>query len=399
MPVPVEAEEEVGWKAKAKKIGMRAMVISVIVHVCFIALAVFWIIKWVTPAKEPIPDFAALGGGGGGSSEAAHKVTTQARKASMLSDSSHRIAVASESDFTLPDPSDSVIAAALPQVEGGAGTGGGSGGGIGKGSGSGVGSGSGPGSGGGKGKLFTAGMKSNLFFGQPLDRTSVFVLDYSKSMEEDNRKDILQNELAKTMSGVPEGMPFQVILFAGYAWLPGDSVDLAADQMSATVKSGETTYNWVRPSRNNFDWIAVEGSNKHFVRPITWQKFSDNTTQDTISAMKATKLQMNTSWEIPLEMALAMKPPPQEIFFMTDGITGDADAKRIVSKIVNIAKGTRTVINAISMMEPTEIAAMKELAEKTGGGFSIVKKDGTSDQITKPKPLPPSANGPGADLR
>jgi hypothetical protein len=53
------------------------------------------------------------------------------------------------------------------------------------------------------------------------------------------------------------------------------------------------------------------------------------------------------------------------------------------------------------MMEPTDVGPMKELAAKTGGGFSIVQKDGKATVVTKPKNAPTATEegGPGSDLR
>ena len=85
-------------------------------------------------------------------------------------------------------------------------------------------------------------------------------------------------------------------------------------------------------------------------------------------------------------MALAMDPPPNVIFFMTDGQTGNATAT--VEDISKMARATKTKINTIAMMQPQAEKNMRELAESTGGEFSIVNQDGTvtkGDDLKKKK--------------
>ena len=82
-----------------------------------------------------------------------------------------------------------------------------------------------------------------------------------------------------------------------------------------------------------------------------------------------------TIWTPPLEMAMSMDPPPQIIFFMTDGATGGnvvEEAKKIAAK----AKSKQIIINTVAMMQPKAEAAMKELAKRTGGQFTMVEQGG-----------------------
>jgi hypothetical protein len=45
------------------------------------------------------------------------------------------------------------------------------------------------------------------------------------------------------------------------------------------------------------------------------------------------------------------------------------------------AKRTNTIINTVAMMQPKAEGAMKELAKRTGGQFSIVRKGGKVDLV------------------
>jgi len=77
-------------------------------------------------------------------------------------------------------------------------------------------------------------------------------------------------------------------------------------------------------------------------------------------------------------MAMAMEPPPEQIFFMTDGAMENRDMDRLVRGLVATAKSRNIKINTVNMMVPQKeaVQAMSDLATKTGGKFTIVEKDG-----------------------
>jgi len=97
---------------------------------------------------------------------------------------------------------------------------------------------------------------------------------------------------------------------------------------------------------------------------------------DSLEAIQETPLVYGTSWEGPLEMALKLNPPPDLIFFMTDGVSGK-ESMEIAEKMGHRAKTKKTVINSIAMMEPDAVGPMKQLALRSGGKFSVIQKDGT----------------------
>ncbi len=79
-------------------------------------------------------------------------------------------------------------------------------------------------------------------------------------------------------------------------------------------------------------------------------------------------------------MALAMEPPPEVIFFMTDGASpGTTD--KMIEDLARKARGRRTVINTMSLMEPEADAGMKKLALLAKGKFTIIKPDGTAEDV------------------
>ena len=76
------------------------------------------------------------------------------------------------------------------------------------------------------------------------------------------------------------------------------------------------------------------------------------------------------------EMAFAMRPPPEVIFFMTDGAVEGVDTVKLARSLGSKARSKRIIVNTVALMEPKANAGMKELAKTTGGQFTIVEKSG-----------------------
>lgn len=83
-------------------------------------------------------------------------------------------------------------------------------------------------------------------------------------------------------------------------------------------------------------------------------------------------------------MALRMDPAPQLIFFMTDGVSGGG-MQQIVEGLSKRAKKTGTMINTVALMEPQAERFMFQLANETGGIFTIVNADGSSEEVKRLK--------------
>ena len=137
--------------------GLGAFTISLIAHVIFGMIAIFFMYKWVYPPEEKV-DFLPGGGGGGGSGgEQVHKVQQQQQKRMMSNTAvSKRIASTSNTAaFSLPDSSNEMMDPGLPMEANSTdpGSGSGSGAGHGKGIGTGTGAGTGSGKGFGAGQL------------------------------------------------------------------------------------------------------------------------------------------------------------------------------------------------------------------------------------------------------
>ncbi|MCP5536624.1 MAG: VWA domain-containing protein [Akkermansiaceae bacterium] len=211
---------------------------------------------------------------------------------------------------------------------------------------------------------------STTFFGQKVTaQRVVYVIDYSASMKGQRIK-LLKAELAKSINRMAAGTEYQLIFFAGPAWLAGDKVTLAKDKSSATVVSDDTDYKWTCATKKAHDW-DTQGRKQS----ADWLEASQEQLNKSAEAIKNTQLVWGTAWKAPLEMALDMKPTPDVIFFMTDGLAG-GDSEAVARSIGARAKSRKIQLNTIAMMDPKAAEAMRMLAEASGGQFSMVNADG-----------------------
>lgn len=225
--------------------------------------------------------------------------------------------------------------------------------------GDGWGSGSGSGSGGGGASFFKQSVKADRI---------CYVIDYSASMG-GKKIQIMKKELTKSISKLPDGMMYQLIFFAGPAWIAGDKVTMDGSKKSATVKSDGKIYKWESPKGNNW-------SRKGKKQEVEWIKSSPETREASLQAIQDTPLVWGTTWNDPIEMALEMSPEPDYVFFMTDGApgTGIDGALKTAKKLGHRAKTKKVKVNTISLLLPNAKEALEELANKSGGEFTLIKK-------------------------
>ena len=75
-----------------------------------------------------------------------------------------------------------------------------------------------------------------------------------------------------------------------------------------------------------------------------------------------------------------MTPPPDVIFFMTDGASA-ATTERDIDRIGSRARSRKTIINTMALMESDAEAGMKELARRSKGRFTIIDSSGTAREV------------------
>ena len=349
-----------------KSFGGGSLMVSVVVHGGL--LAVFGLIVWkVIPIESESPvEFIPVRSGGGAPAVSTRRV----RAVSPLNSSESRVsALGVESIIELPLIDEGVSAlSSLPSL-GGAG-----GGGFGSGSGAGLGDGRGVGT--GQGGAFDGATLSGkaLFFEQKVaaDRV-VYVIDYSGSMNGE-RSRLMRSELSKSVLGLSPLMRFQLIFFAGPTWIAGDEVTMIKDHdddkapRSAEVIANGRTYQWENKGH------GVWEPNRRLPKP-EWRMVDTSSIATAVGQIKKTPFKYGGYWVSPLELALSMDPPPDAIYFMTDGASSD-NTQEAMRDVIRHAKSRKTVINTIAMMEPAAEEGMKALADATGGQFTIVEKGG-----------------------
>ena len=202
----------------------------------------------------------------------------------------------------------------------------------------------------------------------------VFVVDASKSMSNEHVK-LMQDELKSSLRKLPSNISFQLLLFAGPVWLPGQEVITGKGNNSYVITDSETggEIEWkrVKGGRHNF---GVEGKDK--VPSFEWLEATRSNTRTVTKAVEdltRKDLVWGTNWVTPLRAALEMRPKPDTVFFVTDG-SMSGNMEKIVDTIEGLAgRGGRTKINTIGLMEPTKADGLEQIAKATGGEFKIVE--------------------------
>ncbi|MBT8044838.1 MAG: hypothetical protein KJO79_07800 [Verrucomicrobiae bacterium] len=180
----------------------------------------------------------------------------------------------------------------------------------------------------------------------------------------------MRAELSDSVNKLPHSKKYQMIFFAGPAWVAGSKVSMQKGNKAATV-SGERGH--------KFKWIC--GGGAHNWKPdgkkqkAEWIDASDKEIKASGKIVRNDPLVWGTVWQNPLELAFDMDPLPNVIIFMTDGSTGNK-AMATAEKYSKLAKRKGVIINTISLMEPKAAVAMKKLAEGSGGTFSLINQEG-----------------------
>ncbi len=220
----------------------------------------------------------------------------------------------------------------------------------------------------GWGDGFGGGAGVSSFFGQPIHgKRILYVIDYSESMQ-GARQRLMRAELAESIYKLSPDIKFQMIFFAGPAWVAGDQVNMNGKK-SAKIVAGQASYLW-KSSGKAHQWDP-EGD----LRKPGWLKASDTQVEKSKKIIRGHRLIWGTNWKNPLEMAFQMDPLPETIIFMTDGVAA-GDPIGVAKAIARKAKKNKITINTVALMEPKAAEAMAKLAEGSGGKFVLIGADG-----------------------
>ncbi|MFC7336024.1 hypothetical protein ACFQY0_02450 [Haloferula chungangensis] len=218
-----------------------------------------------------------------------------------------------------------------------------------------------------------AGGGATTFFKQEVVAQRVaYVIDASGSMNQDGRHKLMREELTKSVKQLKAPMKYQIIFFSAPAWVAGSEVKMRYDDGRATIKDDSGEYDWVGPAGKVKGW-----KQKGKKQVVPWLEYSAKTRRESIDHIEEQKLVIGTDWIPPLQMALEMEPPPQIIFFMTDGASGNST--KFLEDIRRLAKRNKTIINTIALMEPKAVDNLIYLAKETKGQFTIVDKNGKAE--------------------
>lgn len=209
------------------------------------------------------------------------------------------------------------------------------------------------------------------FFGRKMKAKRVaYVIDYSASMGGE-RDRLMREELTKSVAKLDPRMEYQLLFFAGPVWVAGDTVAMNANKTAVVESKG-----------HKFEWETNGGAHgwdpKGKKQQPEWMKASSSNVKKSLDHIEKTKLVWGTIWDHPIDMALSMEPPPSLVFFMTDGQAGKTE--EIVKELSIKARKNKTIINTIAMMQPKAEKDLRDLAENTGGEFSIVLPGGKVKQ-------------------
>lgn len=221
--------------------------------------------------------------------------------------------------------------------------------------------------------LGNAGGSSAMFFGsRSSGKRFLFVLDASKSMK-DNQVELRNNELSRALRNL-RGAEYQILLFAGGAFFADEGWGVDPDDDGGRYGPEKYTspngkYEFLAKSLFSFHLVGEE---RKFPTP-KWKKADSISVRKSIETVESSKLFSGTDWDNALRIGLLMKPPPDVIFFMSDGLDDELNISSIVR---NSEKNGRPRINSIAMQTKEGAKNFAAIAEETGGTFTIVDKEG-----------------------
>lgn len=222
------------------------------------------------------------------------------------------------------------------------------------------------------------------FFGsRSVSKKVVFAVDYSASMSSQNKDVLMRKELSKSLNALPGGINYQVIFFAGPAWVHGQNVksEKGNDTFLVTPERGREEWKWIRgfdpkDKRTGALYHPDWGLDPEELPKAEYLTSSRSNIRNSIKIVEDTKLVYGTDWRWPLYAAINMEP--DTIFFMTDGAFGAPNKDRLIDDLISYSKKKgRPKINTICMMVLNAEKELSELADKTRGEFTLVLQDQT----------------------
>ena len=328
-----------------RKASGGSLLLSIVVHAIIIGIGAVLVVSQVVEERK-----ISFGGGDPGpKGDIQHKVQMKRKTTSAPAPAKRITTTSSMARVALPDMPDIPMNMG-PSIAGAMGAGGfGASGGLG---------GGGKGGGGGPGSGF-----SNIkFFGLHTQAKRIaFLVDYSGSMEGPFRK-AMETKLEESLKSLPAGTQMLIIPWAGGAWL--------YNQLASQIK-----YKW-KAGKGYDDFHVVPGKK---LDPPAWVSISPETITNLMSGIQAQESwQGGTDWLSPFRYAMQATPPPDVIFFMTDGQIPALNVKKKLSQLdAEIRKAQQPpVVNCLWIKCGNDTEPMKQLAAKYNGEFRTIDKSG-----------------------
>jgi len=198
----------------------------------------------------------------------------------------------------------------------------------------------------------------------------VFILDYSGSMNDEvptgeKRIQLLREQMAATINEMPDQIFGEIIFFSGPSWVMGETHNDVKDQYN--INQG--TPQW---------WLKVKPKNLKNISDPEWKRMRTSTKREMIAAVNNNKLSGGTVWSNPIHIARKLDPPPDVIFFLTDGATSDEVVQETYKLVTDWRNEHRELrINTIALGDAKAAEGMAQIARRTGGEFRLInsKKD------------------------
>ncbi|MGY8641047.1 MAG: hypothetical protein ACKVJU_08135 [Verrucomicrobiales bacterium] len=209
------------------------------------------------------------------------------------------------------------------------------------------------------------------FFGMKTSgKRFMFVLDHSASMS-NQQVELRDRELEKALKALPATVQYNVILFAGgclYAEKGWGLTNGGGGLNYSVTGPGDKSYPFKGKSAGDFEFDGPDSG----LPKSKWLPATKLNVKHTMEFIKGIKKFFGTDWGLALKTAMNIEPAPDTIFFMSDGTGGNSPAPILsYNKKMGSAK-----INTFAMQTKQGAAQFNEIAEKSGGKFMIVTKDG-----------------------
>ena len=180
----------------------------------------------------------------------------------------------------------------------------------------------------------------------------VFILDFSLSMQGE-KEGIMRAEAARILQSLSRDTRFNVICFAGPAWIADTKLEQQLDL-------------WVRTGGDPFLFRPRSWSR---LRNVRYLRASHLTVARLVEVVETTPLFMGTVYDNPIYMALSMDPLPDTIFFLTDGECPESRGIDSLRKMVEQLKadGRKVPVLHTVGLGVTHSDQLEAMAGLTGG--------------------------------